>query len=312
MADKKYIFNNRLILERWDYEENSALGLELESLTEGSHKKAAFVCPVCSTRYISIIRNVIRYDGGCPKCAEGKRVASFARTQLAKKPSLIQFNPNLVSTEWDYNKNSEIGLYPDKIIYSSTKSAYWICEKGHSYLGRIDHRTIDKSGCPYCSNQKALAGYNDLQTQRPDLAKQWHPTKNTPLKPCDVVPFSNKKVWWLCELGHEWATSISHRAHGTNCPHCYSENGTSFPEQAIIFYLSKHIECINRHCIDGMEIDIYIPSQKIGFEYDGEIWHSSSKAKARESLKNEQFARMGITLYRIKEADSFFDMHPKS
>ena len=38
-----------------------------------------------------------------------------------------------------------------------------------------------------------LAGFNDLQTYHPDLAKQWHPSKNADLKPTEVLPGSGKK-----------------------------------------------------------------------------------------------------------------------
>ena len=94
---------------------------------------------------------------------------------------------------------------------------------------------------------------------------------------------SNKKVWWKCELGHSWQASISHRTAGTGCPHCYSENGTSFPEQAICYYLST-IACVkNREKIDNQEIDIYLPEYKIGFEYDGLYYHENERSKKREN-----------------------------
>ena len=35
-----------------------------------------------------------------------------------------------------------------------------------------------------------------LEEYAPDLAKQWHPTKNGDLKPMDVTYGSKKKVWW--------------------------------------------------------------------------------------------------------------------
>ena len=35
-----------------------------------------------------------------------------------------------------------------------------------------------------------------LSTTHPELAEQWHPTKNDELTPDDVVAGSNKKAWW--------------------------------------------------------------------------------------------------------------------
>tara|TARA_B110000285_G_scaffold180449_1_gene203483 strand:+ start:85 stop:225 length:141 start_codon:yes stop_codon:yes gene_type:complete len=37
---------------------------------------------------------------------------------------------------------------------------------------------------------KSLAEVN------PELAEEWHPTKNGELTPFDVTKGSNKKVWW--------------------------------------------------------------------------------------------------------------------
>jgi len=55
----------------------------------------------------------------------------------------------------------------------------------------------------------------------PDIAKQWNYEKNGDLTPSDVRPMSNKKVWWICSKGHEWAATIGSRASsGCGCPYC--------------------------------------------------------------------------------------------
>ena len=59
------------------------------------------------------------------------------------------------------------------------------------------------SGCPFCSNQIVLAGFNDLKTKDPELAEEWAYEKNGDLKPDMVAPFSAQKVWWKGKCGHE-------------------------------------------------------------------------------------------------------------
>jgi len=54
----------------------------------------------------------------------------------------------------------------------------------------------------------------------PDVAKEWHPTKNGQLKPTLVAPMSHKKVWWICSKKHEWQASVANRTRGTGCPYC--------------------------------------------------------------------------------------------
>ena len=35
-----------------------------------------------------------------------------------------------------------------------------------------------------------------------------------------MTAYSNRKVWWRCEKGHEWHTLISTRSYGSKCPYC--------------------------------------------------------------------------------------------
>lgn len=67
---------------------------------------------------------------------------------------------------------------------------------------------------------KVSEKYN-LQVMNPGLAKEWHPKKNGNLTPEDVTPGSKKRVWWVCEKGHEWETTVYIRNRlGTVCPRC--------------------------------------------------------------------------------------------
>ena len=68
-----------------------------------------------------------------------------------------------------------------------------------------------------------LTNEYNLSTKHPDLAKEWHPTKNGELKPTEFTPGSDKKVWWFCEKGHEWPATIGDRSRGGGCPKCREE-----------------------------------------------------------------------------------------
>ena len=111
-------------------------------------------------------------------------------------------------------------LSPDSIPYGSTKKAWWKCENGHRWQATVNNRTSGRNGRPYCSDKAVWPGENDLASRYPDLAKEWHPTKNIPLTPSDVLPGSEKKVWWQCSKGHEWMAKIRSRVTGSGCPIC--------------------------------------------------------------------------------------------
>ena len=61
-----------------------------------------------------------------------------------------------------------------------------------------------------------------LAEKYPELAAQWHPTKNGELTAFDFSSGSGKKVWWKCEKGddHEWISTIIDRSNGNACPIC--------------------------------------------------------------------------------------------
>ena len=60
-----------------------------------------------------------------------------------------------------------------------------------------------------------------LLTNKPELAKEWHPSKNGSLTPANLTLGSNKKVWWICFKGHEWRARVTDRNYRrTGCPYC--------------------------------------------------------------------------------------------
>ncbi len=53
---------------------------------------------------------------------------------------------------------------------------------------------------------------NPLAIARPDLAKQFHPSKNPGISPDEISYLHKEEVWWLCEKGHEWSEKVSSRS----------------------------------------------------------------------------------------------------
>jgi hypothetical protein len=216
---------------------------------------------------------------------------------------------------WDYEKNE--GIDPKKVSYGSEKKVWWKCPEGHSYRQTL-HAKSAGAGCLICTRQM-VSKDTSLAAERPDIAKEWHPTKNEGLRdgrgmdistPDKVTTGSRQKVWWLCPVGHEYPAIIYTRRR-SGCPICDSEKRTSFPEQAIQFYLSKLFIAESRSNVGGFEADIYCPSIKVAVEYDGEYYHSGDKNDAREERKNQFFIEADILLFRVKETkqDIEFDCH---
>lgn len=134
----------------------------------------------------------------------------------AGKNDLATTNPTLAD-EWHPTKN--FPLTPRQVMASTTKKLWWLCAAGHQWQAVGESRARG-TGCPYCAGQKVLTGFNDLGTTHPNLAKQWHPTKNKPLHSYSTIAGTSKQVWWICEHGHEWQARGSKRVRGQGCPYC--------------------------------------------------------------------------------------------
>ena len=266
------------------------------------------VCPVCGkpTSFIGLRGYKTHCSQKCanndPVVISNRQNTALTSPKLRKGAISLSISNPEIAKEWDYEKNKP--LTPETVAKGSIKKVWWICPKGHSYDGSISSRTRQGCGCPYCSGRRVLVGENDLQTTDPQLAEEWHPTKNGSLKPTDVMKGSNKKVWWLGKCGHEWYAQIYPRSIGVGCPKCRFELHTSFSEQAVFFYVKKHFSDAkngDKKTI-GMELDIFIPTCRIAIEYDGKAYHQYNR-KADIS-KNAVCKKEGILLIRVQEVDN--------
>lgn len=136
---------------------------------------------------------------------------------IPKVNDLVTAKPTLAA-EWHPTKNGE--LQPFQVAQGSHARVWWLGKCGHEWKAQILSRSRG-CGCPICDNKVVLAGFNDLATKFPDIVLQWHPTKNGNLRPDNIAAYSNKKVWWICEKGHEYQSEVGTRTkHGKGCPYC--------------------------------------------------------------------------------------------
>ncbi len=275
------------IAKDWATEENERIGIKITEVTHGSTKSAFWHCNIHGL-FNAKICNRVR-GNGCPYCS-GKQVKNGFNDFATTNPELM--------LEWDFDKNT---ISPYEITRGTEQKVWWKCSKGHSWRVSVNSRTSGKTGCPVCSGKKVLAGYNDLATVRPEIAKEWNYERNA-LTPEQVTLSSNKNAWWICKFGHEYQTKISTRTiQNTGCPVCNKERKTSFPEKAVFYYLKKLFpeaqENKKIQWLGNSELDIFIPSLNVGIEYDGYHWHRNvDKDKKKDNLCKEH----KINLIRLR------------
>lgn len=237
------IINPELCRE-WDYEKNYPL-----TPYDFSCNSTAVVwwkCKKCGKQWQAQIRH---RNGGWYRCFYCRSLKNLC-PELAK--------------EWDYEKNYP--LRPEDVTMSDRRVFYWECSKcGNKFKSRVvGRRGFDKKyfRCRKCHHSpkknKSLAEIN------PELAKEWHPTKNGKLTPYDVAVSSIKEVWWECpKCGYVWKAKICHRNNKQSpCFKCkslayvnpllasewnYKKNGKLTPEN-VSFSSSKIIQWTCRRC----------------------------------------------------------------
>ncbi|EMI19310.1 hypothetical protein RMSM_03768 [Rhodopirellula maiorica SM1] len=89
------------------------------------------------------------------------------------------------------------------------------------WQANVATRAIDKQGCPYCSGRKVLPE-DSIIALFPEVAAEFHPTKNGEARPEQFAPNSNKHVWWQCRIDstHKWKSEVANRTKGSQCPQC--------------------------------------------------------------------------------------------
>jgi hypothetical protein len=191
-------------------------GWDPTTVSRGSSQKLQWKCDLGHLWKASVAE---RSSGnGCPTCAN--------------KTIHIGFN-DLATTHPELAAQAD-GWDPTTVVAGAGKKLVWKCKLGHQWKASVNNRSKGTS-CPTCANKTIHIGFNDLATTSPELAAQadgWDPTT--------VVAFSNKKVQWKCEFGHQWSTTVASRSSGTGCPICtgrvaeigVNDLGTTNPELA--------------------------------------------------------------------------------
>lgn len=287
----------------WNVIRNS--GIEFTSKEISKSKKYWWRCSKCGYEWEASLSKRIgsekKKGTGCPYCA-GKVV-------VLGKNDLVSVAPDLL-LEWDYSAN--IGILPEMIYAGSGKKVWWRCsECGNNWQASIAHR-VSGRGCPKCGAEKrkhswseTCARKNSIAVYRPDVLVMWDYEKNIQkgIDPYKVSCTSQRVVFWKCDIcGYKWMAkpNLASKRH-IYCPSC-NKRGTSFPEQAIFYYVKKVFpDAINRFQGFERELDIYIPSKNIAIEYDGVAWHKGQKNLEKDNIKDRMCQSNNIKLFRFRD-----------
>ena len=230
---------------------------------------------------------------GCPKCSKTRKSNTEEFIEKAKRLPNSE-NVGFDKVEYVNNRTKVCLTCFEKDVNGIEHGEFWIAP--HNFLlGR---------GCPKCKSRRISESETKTTEQFILEAKKIH---------CNRYDYSKveyngakAKVCLICPIhGEFWQQASSHLS-GCGCPKCVGVISKVEEEikQFIIENFNIEILSNNRDILsDGKELDIYIPSLKVAFEYNGMIWHSERFGKDKNYHLNKTIdcLKQGIKLYHIYE-----------
>ncbi len=175
-----------------------------------------------------------------------------------------------------------------------------LCCKGHIY--NVTPRKF-RSGyrCPLCSGnctasakEKFISAVKEAGYEIVSDMKEYKTNKD--------------KIVIRCNNNHEYSVAPNNFVTKyCRCPHCKGSSGQRELQTVLESYGIADMIFNDRRLLNGLELDIYIPSLKIAIEYQGNYWHGLEMVKERDDRKKQLCEEMGICLIEVWDDDFKFD-----
>jgi hypothetical protein len=248
----------------------------LDKITKGSHVELPWKCNKCNHQWTARVKDRVgteRSKGtNCPACES--RAVSDNNNLAIKFP--------LIAADWSAKNVAS----PENFLPNSHVKVWWKCniDPLHEYYMEISKRTTRNSGCPFCRHRRASPEFL-LQNTHPEIAKQFHPTKNTKLI-SEITYGMGYHAWWICEHGKEFRARVCDRSSGNVRCECVPKSGYS---QKAIDWLNAIMRSENiqiQHAANGKEYKIpgtnfradgYCAATNTIYEFHGDYWHGNPK-----------------------------------
>ena len=251
--------------------------------------KIVIICPIHGE--IEITPNAhISEKRGCPKCGNTLKGTNFKMSveRFIEKAQKIHGN------SYSY----------EEVFYINNRTPVNIICSTHGIFRQTPEVHLSGHGCPECANIKRAEKNIMTTSEFIAKAKNIHGDKYDYSK-VEYVKYDTP-VTIICPEHGEFQQKPYIHLDGSGCQKCAML--FSNYEMELIDYISSIIGEENiirndRTILNGNELDVYVPSKKVAFEFDGLYWHSEIKKpnKKYHLQKTMECEKQGIQLIHIFE-----------
>jgi len=260
--------------------------------------ETAFVVVTCRKHGHYVVKALLHLEGeGCPICISKPSKCHIAQqTEAAEEhrnSSTVSKTDVRTSQDRKYDtktfvRKAKLSKHGNKYCYNKVKyvnsrTAVTITCPVHGDFSQVANAHIRGFGCPACGGKEAV-GNNSLKSKWPEIADEWHPTKNKPLSPDEVTYGSSKKVWWLCKEGpHAYFMAVNRRTNPRSfgsCPEC------GVKKVMVMSYIAN--------CMEPLE------SGGLGMDLEDALNHTSSDKPNQLKTSEPSSEMFGLTYETLK------------
>ena len=228
---------------------------------------------------------------GCPKCGNENK----------NKDRKITLEKFIERADKKHNGKYDYSQVKYKTLYDTVDI---ICPK-HGLYKQVARYHLNGYGCTQCAIDESKLKLEEFIKK----AKSIHGDKYDYSKVKYENSYTDVKI--TCPVHGEFLQTPGTHLKGCGCPKCgkiVSDSKEEIYQFVCNLVGSENVIRNDREVLEGKEIDIYIPSLKVGIEYNGVIWHSEKFGKGKDyhiSMLNKAIEK-GVKLIQIFE-DEYID-----
>lgn len=245
--------------------------------------KVRITCPVHGV--FEQQENNHRNGNGCPKCGVAARAAARAHT----------FD-SFVSAAKD--RHGDKYEYPTQPMANSRSMVRLICP-AHGDFSIRAYSHLNGQGCRACgyetNGKRSQIGLSEFLRR----ARAVHGDTYEYLSGLSGL-HCNMRI--ACPIHGEFSQTPHNHLAGAGCPRCVGKISRGETEVAdFIRSLGLEVVTSDRTVIAPFEVDVHVPSLRVGVEYNGVWFHRDDLVGNKTRRKWEAAAKAGITLVQIFE-----------